>query len=653
MSLLTFGDVAVTFGAMTLFDRVTWTVNAGERWGIVGRNGAGKTTVFRLATGLLEPSRGRVARAGGLRVAMLDQHRDFGPAASVWEAAAAGYADLVALEHTLAADGHRLAALGDAVTERDLATYGKLQERFAHAGGYDFHARVDAVLQGLGFDPREAVSRPLSALSGGERGRLGLAGLLASPADLLLLDEPTNHLDLDTTRWLTGYLRTLDETVIVISHDRAFLDETVDNTLHVHGGTAIPYTGGYSAFVGQRAERELSLRRSVERQQAHIAKEEDYIRRNIAGQNTAQAKGRRKRLARLDRLSPPPGSPDAMSIRLEIGERGGDRVVQTDGLEVQMGPRTLVSDVTVTLHRGDIVALIGANGSGKSTLIATLLGAHPPAAGDATIGASITPGWYRQDLAGVPLNRTIYQVIEDLRPRWSRGQIQAHLGAFGFSGDEVMRQTASLSGGERARVALAMITLQRANLLVLDEPTNHLDVESIEALEDAFETFEGSVLLVSHDRAFLRELATRVWHITDGRLDVFDGPFVDWEVVREERERRRAAAVAARQAAERSTERAAARGSGIRRDTGTAQRRAAQQAVEEAEQRVGSAERHVRALEGALADAALYDGSADGAARAAQLARDLVAARAALDAAVHAWTAASEAADRGTIRPSA
>ncbi|MEX0691218.1 MAG: ABC-F family ATP-binding cassette domain-containing protein [Gemmatimonadales bacterium] len=616
MSLLTLGDVAVTFGATTILDGVTWTVSPGDRWGIVGRNGAGKTTIFRLVTGDLMPTRGTVSRQGGLRVAMLDQHRDFGGATTVWEAAAQGFAELMRLEKRLAADGGRIAALGNAVTERDLDRYGRLQEQFVHAGGYDFHARVDAVLQGLGFDPVEAQTRPVGALSGGERGRIGLAGPLASPADLLLLDEPTNHLDLDTTRWLAAWLATLNETVLVISHDRAFLDEAMDHTLHVHARTAVPYRGGYSYFVHQRAERELSQRRAVEKQAAHIAKEEEYIRRHIAGQNSAQAKGRRKRLARLERLSPPPGSPDAMSLRLEIFDRGGDRVIQMEKMEVKAGERTLLKDVTATLHRGDIVALVGPNGAGKSTLLQTMLESN-------TLGASIRAAWYRQDLAGVPLDKAIYQVIEELRPRWSRGQIQGHLGAFGFSGQEVERKTTTLSGGERARVALAMITLQRANLLVLDEPTNHLDVESIEALEDALEEYEGSVLLVSHDRAFLRELVTRVWSINDGKLEVFDGTFVEWESWRENRET----------------------GDGRRQDGKAVKRtppkakspkpdRSAQVAIEAA---VQAAEGRVAALEAALADTALYDGSAENARKAGQLKKELEGAKAELDRAMEAW----------------
>ena len=642
MSLISAADVAVEFGATIILRDVTFTIGRGDRWGVVGRNGAGKTTLFRLITGALAPTSGSVARQPGLRITMLDQHRDFGDATTVWEAAATGYGDVLELERALARQAERLAELGERATAADVERYGRDQERFAHAGGYDFHSRVDAVLQGLGFDAEECKTRPLAALSGGERGRVGLAAPLAAPADLVLLDEPTNHLDLDTTRWLTSYLAELGETVIVISHDRVFLDETVDHVLHVSGGTTASYRGGYSSFVQQRAERELTHQRAVEKQRTFIAKEQDYIRRNIAGQNTAQAKGRRKRLDRLPRLSPPPGEAGAMSLRLEIAERGGDRVVQTDKLCVAVGERMLVRNATVTAARGDVVALVGPNGAGKTTLLATLLGDRAAASGSVRIGASIRPAWYRQDLAGVPLGGTIYEVIQDLRPLWTRGQIQGHLGAFGFSGDEVQRATATLSGGERARVALAMITLSRANLLVLDEPTNHLDVESIEALEDAIEEYEGTVILVSHDRAFLRELATHVWSIEGGSLRDFRGPFVEWEADVERRARAASAAAAGEAARARASAKPVARAAPADEVT----RRNAKRAVESAEQAVATAEVRVEELESALADPTLYDGTGEGARRATAITRDLDVARAAHDAALADWAEAAERLER-------
>ena len=635
VTILSFAEVGVEFGATTLLRDVTFTVAAGDRWGIVGRNGAGKTTLFRLIEGSLAPSRGTIARQAGLRLAMLDQNRDFGRAESVWDAAASGYGELVALEHSLARQAERLAELGDRVTEADLMRYGRDQERFAHEGGYQLESRVDAVLQGLGMDPAEARTRTVASLSGGERGRVGLASQLAAPADLVLLDEPTNHLDLDAIEWLKRYLAEFGETVMVISHDRAFLDDAVDHVLHVSGGTTAAYSGGYSGFVTQRAERQLVLARQVAQQRKLIAKEEDYIRRNIAGVNSSQAKGRRAKLARLPRLSPPPGEADAMSVRFEAAARGGDQVLVADRLRVTIGERTLVSSLSAVARRGDVIALVGPNGIGKSTLIATLLGARAPAAGEARLGAGITAEWFRQDLAQVPEGRTVYECIADLRGSWTRGRIQNHLGCFGFSGDEVLRQTAVLSGGERARVALALLTLGQANLLVLDEPTNHLDVESIEALEDGLEEYQGSVILVSHDRAFLRELSTRVWAFRggDGHIEDYGGPFVEWEQTQIERR----AVVATTPTEPTSTRTEARRAAAERRETGEALR-AARRDVEALEQQVHAAEARIAELERALADPALYEGGAAGAREAGRLNGELARARRDLDQALARWT---------------
>jgi ATP-binding cassette subfamily F protein 3 len=641
VTVVSFADVAVDFGGTTLLRNVGFTVAAGECWGIVGRNGAGKTTLFRLITGDLEPTRGVVFRPTSLRIALLDQLRHFGQAVTVWDAAAAGYREAIALERQLADQAERMAELGEQVSDAELERFGRDQERFAHLGGYEFHSRVDAVLQGLRFDPVEAKTRPLDTLSGGERGRVGLAAPLAAPADLLLLDEPTNHLDLDTIRWLTEYLGTLGETVMVISHDRAFLDDTADHVLHVANSTATPYRGGYSAFVTQRGERELSLQRAYDKQRAVIDKEEDYIRRHIAGQNSAQAKGRRTRLNRLPRLSPPAGEAGAMGLRLQIGERGGDQVVVARHLSIRVADRYLLTDVSVAARRGDIVALIGPNGVGKTTLLATLLGEREPADGSALLGASITPAWYRQDLAGVPVEESIFDVIHELRPHWNRGQVQGHLGAFGFSGEEVQRSTSSLSGGEQARVALAMITLARANLLVLDEPTNHLDVESIEVLEDAIEEYEGTVLLVSHDRAFLRELTTRVWSLEGGRLIDYQGPFVEWEVVQQERHHADGARAAAETEQRRETERIARRRTATTAQHDSTARNAARKR-EALETEVAVLENRIVELETQLAEPSLYAGLGKGALQAAALGRELAETQARLEVVMRTWSRLAE-----------
>ena len=653
MTQISISNAAVEFGATTLFKDVTLTVAAGERWGVVGRNGTGKTTLFRIITGAMVPTRGQVARQPGLRVSLLEQHRDFGDATTVWEAAAGQFAELLALEKSLA---EQATALGEHSSEAALEKYGRDLERFEREGGYTFAPRVDAVLHGLGFDPAEARERPLERLSGGERGRLGLARQLVSPADMLLLDEPTNHLDLETTQWLEQYLRETEKSVVVISHDRAFLAAIADHVLHFEGNSALAYTGGYASFIVQREERRLTQQRQFVKQQRTIAAESDYVARNIAGQNSKQAKGRRKRLERLPRLSSPVGDDGTMALRLEIAERGGDQVVVAKDVTITVpdaaqpdGERVLIERFSARLPRGERLGILGPNGAGKSTLLKTLMGERTVARGELLLGGSIAVAHYRQDLAQVPLDRTLYEVISDLRPTWERRMVQGHLGRFGFSGDEVQRRAETLSGGERARVALAMMMLSRANLLILDEPTNHLDVESIEALEDAIERYEGTIILVSHDRALLRALATKVWVLHDRRITEFDGSFAEWEVVSEER----AHAAAVQQSEEEALRRVKERQKTERRDAskgGTAdqqrsQLREAKRAVERTEGEVARHEAEVARLSATLEDPDLYT-KPDGAKRARELGVELEKAKRALDRALGQWGEATEALER-------
>jgi ATP-binding cassette subfamily F protein 3 len=643
MTQLSFSNVGVDFGARHLFSNVTFTVAQRERWGVVGRNGTGKTTLFRLLTGELEPTRGVIARQPGLRVSLLEQHRDFGGATSVWQAAAGELAELLALERSLAEQASALAhdASGEA-----MARYGRDLERFEHEGGYAVTSRIDAVLHGLGFDPERARTAHVSTLSGGERGRLGLARQLVSSADVLLLDEPTNHLDLETSKWLEDYLREIERTVLLVSHDRAFLDATVDHVLHFEGETATPYAGGYQAFVRQRTERRLAQQRQFDQQQRQIAKESDYIARNIAGQNTRQAKGRRKRLARLPRLSAPIGPDDSMSLRFDVADRGGDRVVSAVNVGVNVGDRVLVERFTGTVMRGDVVGFIGPNGSGKSTFLKALFGEHHVSTGELKIGGSIRAGFYRQDLAQVPMDRTLYDVISELRPTWDRRLVQGHLGRFGFSGDEVQRRAVTLSGGERARVALAMLMLSRANLLVLDEPTNHLDLESVEALEDALERYDGTVVLVSHDRELLRALTSKLWILHDRHITEFAGGFGEWEEV--SAERAHAASVrAAEDAALRKVHERQKVASKKKEEPPSAKdarkrQRVVQRELELEEARIAELEARISALTVRLEDPELYT-RAGGPEDARRLGAELEVTRQQLDAALERWSVASDA----------
>ena len=641
MTLLSLSNVGVQFGATTLLSNVTFTIGQGDRWGIVGRNGTGKTTLFKLITGAQEPTTGAIAKSPGTRFAMLDQHRDFGGAKTVWEAAAGQFKELLALEQSLAEQANRLGELGEKCTQEMLDTYAHDLERFERDGGYTFAPRVDAVLHGLGFDPVEARTRPLEHLSGGERGRVGLARQLVSPADVLLLDEPTNHLDLDTTQWLENYLRDTDKTILLISHDRAFLAAVVDHVLHVEGNSAVPYVGGYEQFVYQRTERRLAQQRAFQKQARVIAGEEDYIRRNIAGQNSKQAKGRRKRLERVARLSPPLGEDGSMALRLDVQERGGDQVVVADHATISVDSRVLLRDLTAVVQRGDRLGLVGPNGAGKSTFLKTLMGERAPTSGSVTVGQSITVAYYRQDLTQVPVDKTLYNIVSDLRPQWERGMVYGHLGRFGFSGEESQRKANSLSGGERARVALAMMMLSRANLLIFDEPTNHLDVESIEALEDAIEAYEGTVILVSHDRALLRALCNRVWVLHDTRVTDFDGTFAEWEVASEERAHAARVAAAEEEALRRVHEQQKTRRQNASAEQERADQRKLKRAVDEAESVVERLEKEITDLTRQLEDPDLYTTQA-GTTRSIELGKTLDRRKQELEKALSRWNSAVE-----------
>ncbi len=649
MTQLSISGASVQFGATLLFRDLTFTAARGDRWGIIGRNGTGKTTLFRLITGDQEPTSGAVSMQPGLRISLLEQHRDFGTASTVWEAAAGQFADLLALEQSLADQSLKIGELGEKSTAAMLARYDRDLERFDREGGYTFAPKVDAVLHGLGFDPVEARTRSLVQLSGGERGRLGVARQLVSPADVLLLDEPTNHLDLDTTRWLEGYLQSTDKTILLISHDRAFLAAVADHILHFEGDTANAYSGGYEAFVQQRDERRLTQQRAFDKQQKFISNQEDYVRRNLAGQNTRQAKGRRKLLSRLPRLSTPVGSEASMALRLNSGERGGDQVVVAEHVKVGINGRVLIEDFNTALKRGETVGLLGPNGAGKSTLLRTLLGEHEIMDGELRLGGSIKAAYYRQDLSQVPMDRSMYDVIADLRPLWERRQVQSHLARFGFSGDEVQRSAASLSGGERARVALAMIVLARANLLILDEPTNHLDVESIEALEDALQDYEGTILLVSHDREMLRGLVDRVWVIHERKIADFPGTFGEWEVASQER----AHAAAVNAAEEESLRRVHEKQKTQRRQDDVGKQRSASRdatrRASDAEALVSQLEAMIAVLTTELGEPDLYM-TEDGKKKALAAGVQLDVLRKKLDDAIEEWTAATEAVERATAR---
>jgi ATP-binding cassette subfamily F protein 3 len=611
MTLVRLQDAGKQYGDRWIVRNVGFHVAQGERWGIVGRNGQGKTTLLRLITGEEEPTEGEVWRHPGLRFTHMRQDRDEGSAATVAEAALEPFADLVAMETRLHAELEQLSSTGHDSDEgvRLLASYDRHVEEFRRRGGYEMHSRAEATLEGLGFPPGD-WSKPVRALSGGELGRVRLVQTLLSAPDVLLLDEPTNHLDLRSTEWLEQYLKGYPGTVMLVSHDRVFLERLADHVLHLEEGTAFAYTGGFEGFLEQREARRELQRKQYEQQQAQISRTEDFIRRNLAGQKTKQAKSRRTLLERLDRVSAVSDEGRAMALRFGQAQRSGGTVLRVDGVTCSIGSRRLFAPFTAEVSREERIAVIGPNGCGKSTLMKTLAGESALCAGSVIAGTGVVRAYYRQDFAYLDPAKTVWQEVSD-GAQGTMPELRGHLGRFLFSGDDIQARIGDLSGGEQARVALAKITLQRANLLLLDEPTNHLDLESREVLEDAIAGHEGTVILISHDRAFLSGTATRIWSWADGKFEDYPGGFDDWQAWSE---RRRAGTAATAQAASRAADAKAAASqparpasAGISKN----EQRRREAELQRVEARIHQVEARVAEIEAALGDPAIYAPGAD------------------------------------------
>jgi ATP-binding cassette subfamily F protein 3 len=527
VSILTAVGLSKHFGAQDIFDDVSLQIAHGERTALVGPNGAGKTTLLRILSGLETGSGGQVHRAKGLRVGYLPQEAtlaDFD--GTLWELAHGAFAELQRQAAELRRLEEAMAAAAD-TAERDqtLARYGLAQDAFELAGGYIYETRIRQVLSGLGFAEGE-YHRPLAQLSGGQQTRAHLARLLLDAPDLLLLDEPTNHLDLAAVEWLENYLQGWQGALVVTAHDRYFLDTVANKVLDLSEGRLEAYRGNYTAYLGQRAERRERHQREFKRQQAVIASEEDFIRRNMAGQRTKEAQGRRKRLERLERIERV-AEEKRIYLNLRTELRSGDLVLATHDLVVGYEPGAhLFTCPDLEIRRGDRVALIGPNGAGKTTFVKTILKEIKPLSGRVRLGAAVEIGYLAQAHAGLnPTQSVLDEVLSASHTRQEGenllvGQARSYLGRFLFSGDDVFKPISALSGGERARVALAKLALQGANFLVLDEPTNHLDIPSQEILQAVLADFPGTILLVSHDRYFIDALATQVWALEDETIYV-------------------------------------------------------------------------------------------------------------------------------------
>lgn len=529
MSLLTASNLAKSYGPDDIFESISVEIPHKARIALVGPNGAGKTTLLNLLMGKDTPNEGTVSMAKGLRIGSLPQRPELAGEHTIWEEMLSAFTDLRRMEAKL--QQLEIALADPAQHDAVLTQYGELQHRFEDLGGYTYDTRIKMVLQGLSFSPDE-YSRPLPKLSGGQRTRVLLGRLLLDAPDLLVLDEPTNHLDIQAVEWLENFLKDFPGAVLAISHDRYFMDEFATTIWEMDFGLLETYKGNYSQYVQQRGERYERRLKEYEAQQEFLAKEEEYIRRNIAGQNTRQAKGKLRRLETMKKrgkLLNRPRERQGMNLSMGRSMRSGDKVLMTRNLDVGYADASapLFHAPDITLWRGEVAALIGPNGVGKSTFLKTALEELPPLSGEVKIGASVKVGYFAQAHELLNPKNSIIDEITKAKPMLP-AEARNFLGKFLFSNDDVFRPIETLSGGERGRVALAKLALSGSNLLLLDEPSNHLDIDSQEILQNVLASFDGTILLVSHDRYLIEALATQIWAASPGKLEVFEGTYREY-----------------------------------------------------------------------------------------------------------------------------
>jgi len=604
MSLAVVTDLTKSYGAELIFSGVSFRVDARDRIGLVGPNGAGKSTLLHLLSGRLEAESGEIAYAQGTTVGYLPQIADFTPHRTLYEELLASFDTVRGWERELA---DLAAQMGDPATLADadaytalLERYADLQARFEHAGGYTLDQRVRQVLDGLGFT-REQQDASATRLSGGQQTRAALGRLLLQNPELLLLDEPTNHLDLASLEWLETYLNGWRGAVIVVSHDRYFLDRVATRTLEINHQRAELYPGNYSRYVQLRGERLERWAKEYEAQQEHIARTEEFVRRYKAGQRSKEARGRQKMLDRLDRIERPP-TEDKLQFRLGAQIEPGQTILSSENLVVGYPPdplrgsdgglRVQVADLLVP--RGERIGLIGPNGAGKTTLLRAIVGQMQPLSGRLILGHNVQVGYYAQTHENLNLRATVLDEIRSAAHTLSEEGARSYLGRFLFTGDDVFKLVGDLSGGERSRVALAKLTMQGANFLVLDEPTNHLDLPAREALETILTSYDGTLLFVSHDRYFVDALATTLWTLEDGRVTSHTGNYTMYRT-------RRAQAEATRQAQEaRAAAMARARTGSPAAGGRDGARQPKARSVEQIEDEIAALEAQIKRLEGDL-----------------------------------------------------
>lgn len=538
---------------------VSWEIKAGERVGLVGANGSGKTTQFKIIMGEIEPTSGQVIKAAGTKIACLSQEFDVHVENTVHDELLRAFKDVDEIRQALHAVQHELETASEEESRKLLYKMDKLQHDFEAKDGYALEHRVDKILPDIGFSLSDA-DRLVGTFSGGWQMRIGLGKIMLQEPDILLLDEPTNHIDLETIEWLEGYLKGLSTPMVIVSHDRAFLDRLCTRIVEVERGESFEYLGNYTAYVEAKALRVETQQAAYERQQRELEKQQAFVDRfRASATRSTQAKSREKQLEKIELIEAPEGEERTLKFRFPTSERAGREVARIDNLTHSYGDNIVFLGANLSIERGDRIALLGPNGSGKSTLLRLLLGTEQPTEGTVKLGEhNIVPAYFEQNQAeALDLTKTVLESVADEVPQWKDQEIRGLLGKFLFSGDTVFKKVDTLSGGEKARLALARMMLRSANFLILDEPTNHLDIPAKEMIEEAISEYEGTVVVVSHDRYFISKIANKIVEIRDGELVMYPGNYAYYqEKKEEERQKVLRAKFAAEEAAKLAAKRA-------------------------------------------------------------------------------------------------
>ncbi len=529
-------NIKKSYGGYEILRGVSFQINPNEKIGLVGRNGAGKTTVFRIITGEEASDSGEVIKMNNLKLGLLEQNVQFNDDETVHTSALSAFQKI----HDIEAEMRLLEKQMETDSSSEiLEKYAELQTEFEQLDGFSYTAKAEAILLGLGFN-KETWTLETKNLSGGQKNRLGMVRLLLSSPDVLLLDEPTNHIDVEAVEWLENFLQTYPTAYIIISHDRYFLDKTAKRIVEIDKGKAITYNGNYSAFLVEREFRREQQRREFENQQAYIAKTEEFIRRNLEGQKTKQAKSRRTMLQKMDRVEAVSTDKSSGNFNLKNVERTGTNVLAVEDLSVGYGEKILAKKINFTLHRGECLGVIGGNGTGKTTFLKTILGNHRELAGKIFWGTKVETGYYSQKLEDLDERNEVLNELRRVAPSTAtNGELRSFLARFLFMEDDVFKRVSTLSGGEKGRLALAKLIYSQVNVLILDEPTNHLDIPSREALEEALSSYPGTIITVSHDRYFLDQVSTQILEIKEDKsVEIETGNYSEyknWKANRESR----------------------------------------------------------------------------------------------------------------------